>query len=169
MNDAILARGAASIAVKVKKPVVSEPVWDVPQEAAEVLLIGRAPAVYTEEILRRAGFVVHAMSLGDAQNMEWNVIPRFPVVIFGNTVSPLQAVNIGKRLRRYHPESRLLLMRGSNLHPIYGSEKMPRNLAIFDFIMEGLDGPATLVAETRRLANLFPPESLPAHSHPRSA
>jgi hypothetical protein len=134
--------------------------------AIDVLLIGRVPAVYTEEVLKRAGFEIHTLPLWDANNMTWAELPSFPVVIFGNTVSPLQAAGIGKQLRRYHPESRLLLMRGSNLHPIYGPEKMPRNLTIFDSILEGLDGPAALVAETHRLAGVFRRKAAaPAHTH----
>jgi len=112
---------------------------------SDVLFIGRNPVVrvYTDEILKRAGFQVHAITPWEVKSIVNNGLPTYPLVIFGNTMYPQEVIEIGKQLRRCSPASKLLLMLGPDGAPI--------NLSAFDSVLEGLEGPAALVQEARRL------------------
>lgn len=129
----------------------------------EILLIGRNPAtpMYTDEVLRRAGFRVHAITPGQISEMARPDAPTYPLVVFSNTLYPRDISEIGPQLRSRNPASKLLLM--------LGPDSAPENLPIFDAMMEGLDGPAALIREVRRLAGLPPMGPPPGDDFARSA
>lgn len=123
---------------------------------SDVLIIARDPIahVYSDEVLKRAGFLVQSMTPWEAKNMFSQNLPAYSLVIFSSTIYPRETVEIGKQLRRRSPASKLLL--------ILGPDAVPGNLSIFDSVIEGLDGPAALIREARRLTTVSKWQIMPA-------
>lgn len=117
-------------------------------DGIEVLLIGRdlAMPIYTDEVLRRAGFRVRTVTPMEATEVPGPAAPVYPLVVFSDTLYPRDISEIGQRLRHRYPASKLLLM--------LGPDSTPENFSIFDAMMEGLEGPAALIRMARRLAGL---------------
>ena len=134
-----------------------------PTTGVDILLIGRDPAMpmYTDEVLRRAGFRVRAITPGEATEVARPDAPTYPLVVFSDTLYPRDISEIGPQFRRRNPASKLLLM--------LGPDSAPDNFAIFDAMMEGLEGPAALIREVRRLAGLPPVEPPHGEGFARSA
>lgn len=100
--------------------------------------------MYTDEVLRHAGFSVHAIEPDELREyMQLASLPPYPLVIFSNTVGPQDAAFLGMQLRRHLPYSKILLM--------CGPDAIPPNQPIFNAILETLRGPAALVREVQRL------------------
>lgn len=120
----------------------------------EILLIGRnlATPMFTDEVLRHAGFRVRAITPGEAADAASENAQTYPLVVFSDTLYARDISEIGPRFRRRNPSSKLLLM--------LGPDSAPDNFSIFDTMMEGLEGPAALIREVRRLAGL-PPADVP--------
>ncbi len=70
--------------------------------------------------------------------------PAYPLVVFSDTLSAKDISEIGTQLRQRSPASKMLLM--------LGPDSTLQNFSMFDATMEGLDGPAALIREVRRLA-----------------
>ncbi len=111
----------------------------------EILLIGRnqITPMYTDEVLRHAGFRVRAMTPGETMEVVKGDAPAYPLVVFSDTLSAKDISEIGPQLRQRSPASKMLLMLGPD-------STLP-NSSMFDATMEGLDGPAALIREVRRL------------------
>ncbi len=118
--------------------------------AVEILLIGRDQIMrlYTDEVLRRAGFVVRSVAPWDAKNIVNDGVQKYPLVVFSHTLYPQDVAEIGTQLRRRCPGSKLLLMLGPDL--------MPVNFSMFDATIEGLEGPVALVKAVHRLTGFIP-------------
>ncbi len=118
--------------------------------SVEILLIGRIPVMpmYTDEVLRQAGFRVRAITPGEAAEVVKESAAAYPLVVFSDTLSANDISELGVQLRRRSPASKMLLM--------LGPDSTLQNDSIFDATMEGLDGPAALIREVRRLADSSP-------------
>ncbi len=113
--------------------------------SAEVLLIGPDPSarVYTDEVLKQAGFHVRAITPKEAKGMVDDGAAAYSLVVFSNTLDSRDIVDIAAPLRQHNPGQKLLLMLGPDSPRIAFSD--------FDATLEGLDGPAALVRLVRRL------------------
>jgi hypothetical protein len=111
---------------------------------ADVLLIQRKETaqLYTDEVLRRAGFWVRAVTPTEASFEDGQ---KYALVVFSNTLSACDASEIGTEFRRRSPRTRLLLLLGPDSHGV--------NQGLFDTVLEGLEGPAALVRVARCLAD----------------
>ncbi len=129
----------------------------------EVLLIGRDPTmrVYTDEVLRQAGFHVRSITPWEAKGVLNDDVSAYSLVVFTNTLFPADVSEIGSQLRKRSPGSKLLLM--------LGPDPMPVSPTMFDGTLEGLDGPAALVREARRLTASSPGDGAANSSATRSA
>ena len=63
----------------------------------EILLIGRSPAIpmYTDEVLRHAGFRVRAITPGEAPDVVKEDAPAYPLVVFSDTLYARDISEIG--------------------------------------------------------------------------
>lgn len=133
----------------------------IPSTAPEVLVIGRDPTMrlYTNEILQSAGFRVHAISPWEAKCLVIDGDRAYSLVVFGHTLHPHDVVEIGMKMRRRSPASKLLLILGPHFDP--------KTLSIFDATLEGMAGPAALVREVHRLTKI-PPSTDRSEANPAS-
>ncbi len=112
----------------------------------EVLLIGRETSMrlYTDEVLKQAGFHVRAITPAEARGMIDDGAAAYSLVVFSNTLDSEDLDDIAMPLRQHNPGQKLLLMLGPDSPSV--------NFSQFDATLEGLEGPAALVRTVRRLA-----------------
>ena len=126
---------------------VEQPLRKAPQPDGvadvEVLLIQRKEKaqLYTDEVLRRAGFWVRVVTPSNV----FEDGRAYPLVVFSNTLTVKDVTEIGAQFRRRSPHSRLLL--------VLGPESSGVNTPMFDAVLEGLEGPAALIRAARLLAD----------------
>jgi|GEM_PF-4286992 len=111
---------------------------------AEILLIQRKETaqLYTDEVLRRAGFWVRAVTPSEASVEDGHA---YSLIVFSNTLNARDVAEIGSEFRRRCPRARLLLLLGPNSAGVDAS--------LFDAALEGLEGPTALVRLARLLAD----------------
>jgi hypothetical protein len=113
--------------------------------AFKILVVARDQIlrVYTDDVLRSAGFPVLSLAPWEARNVLQQGGDAFPLVVFSHTLLPEDISDLGGQVRRVSPETKVLLLRGP--------EPVSLNPAFYDAAMEGLEGPVALIREVYRL------------------
>ena len=115
-----------------------------------ILLIGRDPSLQGSraDVLKHSGFDVQMASPKEALGQIAGG-HNYPLVVFSHTLDPEEILELGKKIRQQNCSSKLLL--------ILGPDSTPLDFSFFDGTLEGLDGPAALVREVRRLVSASTP------------
>ncbi|MGC1782368.1 MAG: hypothetical protein WA708_07610 [Acidobacteriaceae bacterium] len=113
--------------------------------AFKILVIARDQIlrVYTDDVLRSAGFLVQSLAPWEARTALQHGGDTFPVIVFSHTLLPEDISELGRQVRRVSPGTKVLLLRGP--------EPVSFNPAYYDAAMEGLEGPIALIKEVHRL------------------